>query len=141
MSKLVLWWETKELDKLSHIGKVRRANEIVKDLIQTLDGAEDSVRTLEQEHALFEHAAIIMCNIDELQQQTGYDSGPNKHVYDIFRRTNRNTLEALGDLRGESVPTSENLEDHIGEYSTIGGVLTNSKRIEYYCRELIGDMD
>jgi hypothetical protein len=139
LSKLVLWWDSQDSGELTHLADIRAATEILGEFIRSLSGHAEKKggQTLEKEHALFEHAAIIMCYVNELQQRAGYDAGPNEHVYSAFQNTNREVLMAFGDLRGQAVPTVERLEDCIDEYSAIDGVSVGARRVEFYCKDLV----
>lgn len=139
LSKLLLWWDSQEPEELTHLGKVRTATELIGEFITSVTGRaeEESGHVLETEHALFEHTAIIMCYVNELQKHAGYDSGANKQVYAAFQNTNRDVLTAFGNLRGQPAPSVERIEDCISEYSTIDAISISAKRVEYYCKNLV----
>ena len=143
LCKLVLWWECQELHHVTHLAKVRSATKILADFIESLEtrGDLNTAQAIEREHSLFEHAAITMCYVDELQRQAGYESGPNENVYAVFKRTHRTVLEAFEKLRGEPSPTTEDLADCLVEYSAIDSVSVNATQVRQYCKELIEQTD
>lgn len=79
----------------------------------------------------------VMCYVDELQRYAGYDSEANQNVYAIFRDTNREVLAAFDEIRVQSVPTAERLNECLDEYSPIDAVSVSAKRVEYYCTGLV----
>lgn len=139
LSKLVLWWCSQEPEKLTHLAKIRTATEIIGGFISSLIGhtEEEGARALVEEHALFEHTAIIMCYVNELQQHANYDSGANENIYAAFQNTNREVLRSFGEIHKRSAPTEERLEDCLEEYKTIDAVSVRAKRVEYYYKNLI----
>jgi hypothetical protein len=121
------------------LGKIRRVNSEISRFLEDVISSSpaDKVRVLEKEYYLSEHIAIIMCLIDELQRQLGRDSGADKNVYETFQRTNRELLKVLEEFRGQHIPDPDRVSECIDEYRVIDGASIDTKRVEFYCKELL----
>jgi len=137
-SKLILWWESQDLSTISHLAKIRIQNKTIHKFVSRLSTHQQAktAQALEEEYALFEHTAISMRYVDELQRRTGYDSGANQNVYCVFQKTNRDVTEAFVNLRDEPAPDHNRLADIMREYDAIDAVSVTPGQVVQYCKEL-----
>ncbi|WP_416841812.1 hypothetical protein [Haloferax sp. DFSO52] len=137
-SKLTLWWAEREHEAITLIRHIRTSTrsivELVEELRVTID--TDAATRLETECQLLEHVAIISYLIDAIQVRAGFSNGPNKGVYNVFRKTSRTALETLGDQRGGPIPSPDSIVDCLSEYAGLRTQPANAREVREYCREL-----
>jgi len=141
VSKLVLWYDTLDQYDLHYVQHIRSIMKEVHELIEVINRYEDpeAARRLENDHSLLEHTAIIICYVDELQTQAGYDSGADENVYRAFQKTNRRVLNEFSELRESTELSDTRLEDCLEEYEAIDAISLTTKQIKTYCRSLLDD--
>jgi len=142
LSKLVLWWESQNSSTLQHLRSIRVATKTIVKFVDRLSThtQRKAAKALEEEHALFEHTAISMWYVDQLQRHAGYHSGANQNVYRVFQDTNRDAVEAFADPRGHPIPDPDRLADIIDEYDAIDARITPNQVIQY-CKNLMRESE